>query len=366
MRPHGNRMPPPCQRGAVAAMTPFLLIFMLAFAALAIDVARLLIVRNQLQNAADAAALVGAGGLYPANPKPNWSNGVTQGTSAITLNATEGVKLISGQVQAGYWDLSRTKSGLQPQDITPGTNDAAAVQVTVSRSDGNNNGPVSMLLAPVFGVLSEPVQATAVAVIAAPGRVGPGALLPVAINQCLYDKFWDSTTGQPKINPSTGKSYVFDIYSDYINVASYPSPMDPCWKGQWTSLTPNDPGSQSAKLIKDMVTGANPTPPVALNDPIFIQSGAEASIYDAVQSQLSAALKSGLSGWTVTVPVVSSVSTNSDQPVVAFASLLITSVTKQGNKSYIEGSFVPNAKISGSTGGVGPYYGAYVPPRLAW
>ena len=353
MRPHENRLTTPCQRGAIAVMTPFLLIVMLSFAALAIDIARLLVVRNELQNAADAAALVGAGGLYPTNPKPNWGNGVTKGTSAITLNATEGIPLVSGQVQAGYWDLGRTKSGLQPQDITPGTNDAAAVQVTISRSPGNNNGSVRMLLAPIFGVLTEPVQATAVAVIAGAGSVRTKGLFPLAINACMYDLYWDKATNQPKLD-SNGKPFTIRIDT------SYPVPTRTCLSAEWTGFTGPTDTNSIVGLVKQ--TGADST--ISITDKINISSGVKVPGYQALMDQYTLPA-------IVTVPVVSNVAlgmppSNLPQPVVAFAAFEITAVNINGSHSYLEGSFVANQKITNAGGGVGPYYGAYVPPRLAW
>ncbi|MHA7679428.1 pilus assembly protein TadG-related protein [Cupriavidus sp. PET2-C1] len=354
MRPHGNRTRR--QRGAVGLMTPFLLTFMLAFTALAIDVARLMIVRNELQNAADAAALAGAGGLYPPDPasptSPNWANGITQGTQAITLNATEGVKLVSaqGQVQSGYWDLSRAK-GLQSPGTpgTPGPNDAAAIQVTVSRTTGTSNSPVSMLLGSFFGIASEPARATAVAVIAAPGAVGPGTLLPLAIGLCQYQKYWDSTKGQPKIDPTTNQPYVFNINDSYSSATD-----GPCDNGQWTAF--NATGQVGASTVTSLISTGN-TSTLSINQNIiFLNNGVADSVYKAVQP---------LIGQIVAIPVVSQVVPGQSEPIVAFAAFKITAVSRTGTPKYISGSFVGNYKIPNSGGGVGPYYGAYVPPRLA-
>ena len=64
----------------MAVTAAFFLTALLGFAALAIDVAYLLVVRNELQNAADAAALAGAPCLYAraecmnlTSTAPDWS-----------------------------------------------------------------------------------------------------------------------------------------------------------------------------------------------------------------------------------------------------------------------------------------------------
>lgn len=355
MRPVGYRKRR--ERGAVGVMTPVMLVFSLGFAAIATDVARLMIVRNELQNAADAAALVGAGGLYPGTPAPNWTNGVNQGDAGIALNATEGVRLVSGQVQAGYWDLSRTKSGLQSQTITPGANDVPAVQVTVSRSAGNNNGPVSMLLAAVFGVPPLPVQATAVAVVAAPGSVGVKGLFPIAISSCMYDLYWDKTTGKPLLDPKTNSPYVIDMDT------SYPVPARTCLSAEWTGFN----GGTDANSVKSLVNGTSSIEQntIKIGTNINISSGVDTSVYNTFQKMYPTLPV------TVTIPVVSNVAqgmppSNLPLPVVAFAAFQITKAFKNGSHSYLEGHFVANQKVEDSSGGVGTYYGAYVPPRLAW
>ncbi|MCP3023398.1 TadG family pilus assembly protein [Cupriavidus basilensis] len=357
MKSDGNRINTDCQRGSVGVMTPFLMIFMLAFAALTIDIARVLIVRNELQNAADAAALVGASGLYPANPNPNWSNGISQGSSAVTLNATENVKLITGQAQAGYWNLqTRGQTGLKPQDITPGTNDVAAVQVTINRSSTDNNGPVSLLLAPIFGMRGGALQASAVAVIAGAGNVGAGVLFPMAINSCMYDLYWNKTTGQPVVD-SSGNPIVIDIDT------SYPVPARTCLSAEWASFNSSGQtnASTSASAIKNLITGGNANPvSIGNSTTVNISNGVDASVYNTFTNTYPNLPV------IVYIPVVSNVTPGSNNvPVVAFAAFQITKVNKNGSHSYIEGNFVANQRIPGA-GGVGPYYGAYVPPRLAW
>jgi len=336
------------ERGAIGLMATGTLVMTVAFGALATDVARVLIVRNELQNAADAAALVGAGGLYPGNPTPNWNNGITQGSAAVTLNATEGVKLVTGSVQAGYWDLSRQTLGLQSQSITPGTNTVPAVQVTISRDVGVNGGPVSMLLAASFGVSVMTLQATAVAVLSAPGTVGPGTLLPLAIGQCQFQKYWDSTKQQPLIDPTTGKPYVFNINDSYS-----PGTNGGCDNGQWTAFNSSQTG---ASTVTNLINTGNLSPLSITNNITFLNNGVADSIYKAVIP---------LIGTTVFIPVVQQVVPGSSSPIVAFAAFQITDVNRTGTPKYISGSFVANAKIP-SSGGAGPYYGAYVPPRLAW
>jgi hypothetical protein len=336
------------QRGAIGLMATSMLIITLAFGAIATDVARIMIVRNELQNAADAAALAGASALLPGTPAPNWANGITQGSTAVTLNGTEGTLLSTGTAQAGYWDLTRTKSGLQAQSITPGTYDVPAVQVTVSRDANNNRGPVSMLMAAIFSVPPVPLQATAVAVLSAPGTVGPGTLLPIGIGQCLYNTYWDSVKGQPLNDPTTGQPYQFKIHNAYD-----PTADGSCDSGQWTAF---DSSQTGASTVSNLITTGNLNPESINSNITFLNNGTADSIYKAVIP---------LIGTTVVVPVVSQITPGSSVPIVAFAAIKILDVQKGTSDKYILAQLVGNYQIPNS-GGAGPYYGAYVPPRLAW
>jgi uncharacterized membrane protein len=102
------------ESGVVIVFVAILMVVFLSFAALAIDIGQLMVVRNELQNAADAAALAGAQNFYPSlTPKiPNWAAAETQATNAIQLNKSGGVTLVDGVVQSGYWNFSGSPSGL--------------------------------------------------------------------------------------------------------------------------------------------------------------------------------------------------------------------------------------------------------------
>jgi hypothetical protein len=52
------------QRGSIVLMTALFIPVLLCLGAIAIEIGHVLVVRNELQNAADAAALNGAGHLY--------------------------------------------------------------------------------------------------------------------------------------------------------------------------------------------------------------------------------------------------------------------------------------------------------------
>lgn len=189
-----------------------MLTILLGFGALAIDVGYLFVVRNELQNAADAAALAGAPCIYPraqcGNTKstaPDWATAQAQTVQSVSLNKSSNVTLVgyATDVTYGYWDVTGSVKGLQTTMPASPAVGEPAVQVVVTRSGTKNGGGVPSFLAKVLGFQSVPESAVAVAVISDPGNVGTGALFPVAMTKCMYDQYWDSTNGKPKVATST-------------------------------------------------------------------------------------------------------------------------------------------------------------------
>ncbi|WP_133664011.1 TadG family pilus assembly protein [Paraburkholderia sp. BL10I2N1] len=330
------------QQGSVVLFFVAFLVPLLMFGAFAINLARVSVVRNELQNAADAAALAGASQFVTNGAgTPDWAGAASATTAAIALNSSNNVQLSSGTVTTGYWNLAGSPSTLQATTITPGTDDAPAVQVKVSRSANQNGGLVSLAFGALLGLPSVAGTATAVAVAAPPGTVA-GGLFPVALGQCLYDTYWDSSTSQPKIDPSTGAAYQFQIGSDYKYGGT-------CDAGQWTSFTSV---ANDVPTIRGLIANGNPTS-LSIGDNIYIQPGAKATLYSSVPTHT-----------VIYVPIVSNIVTKSFEPIVAFAAFYVDS-SVGGRDKYIQGHFLTGYDIPQSSG-IGPNYGGYVPPRLAY
>ena len=343
-------------RGQSLILVALSLIVLMGFAGIAIDVGAMMLTRNELQNAADAAALAGAGALYqknvcPAPPAscydnlPNWTRGHDSATNAVKPtfgNKVTHVALDSSVVTWGYWNLTGTPAGMQSPTKSPlVTGDAAAIKVRIVKSPGQNNGSLSLFLAPLMGINTQPMQASAVAVVAYPSSIAPHESFPTAINNCMYTLFWDFATNQPKIDSLTGQPYVFRIGSSYHYGA--------CDSGQWTSMFTD---ANDVPTVRDLIQNGNPTP-VAIGDSIWIQPGTKNSLYNDV-----------IVPSTTLLPVVQDVSssTHAKAMVMGFGPFMITA-SVGGSQKYIEGHFVAAYEIPIATGG-GPSFGAYVPPQL--
>ncbi|KVN41615.1 pilus assembly protein TadE [Burkholderia pyrrocinia] len=338
-----RRIGPARQRGSIALFFLLFLIPLLSFGALAIDVAWVAIARNQLQNAADAAALAGADAMMSSSGGAlNWSQAASAANGVIAQNSAAGAALSSGTVATGYWNMTRSPAGMQATTITPGTYDVPAVQVTVSRAPGVNGGSIPLLLGGLLGIPGASGSATAVAVLAAPGGVAAGGLFPVAIDQCVYNQYWNAATNQPLINPLTNLPYEFSITNGQTYGAL-------CMGGQWTSFQSS--ATDTTTMSGLMATG-NPTT-LSIGDSIYLATGVKATLYTSVPV-----------GATVILPVVTQTASSTYVPIVAFAAFHID-VSLGGSYKYIQGHFVAGVKMTGVATGVGPYYGVYVPPRLA-
>jgi Flp pilus assembly protein TadG len=315
---------------------------LLTFGAFAVDMPRVATARNELQNAADAAALAGASKLLASNSGPDWPDAASESSAAVSLNRSDGVALTAASVQTGYWNLTGTPSTLEAQTMTPSTYDVPAVQVTVTRGSGVNGGAVSLLLGGFLDYLSTPASATAVAVAAAPSTVGAGGLFPMVIDRCVLDQYWNAQTNEPTIDPSTGQPYEFQIGNGQTYGGT-------CQAGQWTSFLIN---ANDVPTVRGLIASGNPGP-ISIGDNIWIEPGVKTTLYSDVPV-----------GVTIVVPVATQIDTHSYVPVVAFAAFYVDG-SYGGSQKYIQGHFVGGYRIPAQSWGIGPNYGAYVQPRLA-
>ena len=337
------------RRGQALITIALALVALMGFAGLAIDVGMMMVARNELQNGADASASPGPWPVYKDNagvigPTPNWTRATDSATKAITFNKVNKAALATGTVTTGYWNLTGTPSGMQSKTKSPlVTGDAAAVSVQIRKAPGQNGGyEVALFLAPLLGITSEGMKASAVGVVSYPSSVGPHETFPTAINFCMYQAFWDFTTNQPKLDPLAGQPYVFRIGSSYHYGA--------CDSGQWTSMFTDN---NDVPTVRDLIDNGNPTA-VKIGDQIWIQPGTKTSLYNDVIVPSTALL-----------PVVQDVasSTHALATVLGFGPFMITA-SVGGSGKYIEGHFVAGYQVPSATGG-GPAFGAYVPPTLA-
>ncbi len=190
------------RRAATMVLVAVGMVGFLGFAALAVDLGYLYVVRGELQRSADAAALAGASAyadlsallqadevpyrLYEAHMRAHEFAGKNQvAHSPITLGASD--------VDLGY--LANPWDGTAPFDHS-NPDQFNAVKVTARRSQDSPNGAVPLFLAHIFGASQADVGATATAVLddhfqgfTVPGQdEGTSPLLPLA----MYEGDWEN------------------------------------------------------------------------------------------------------------------------------------------------------------------------------
>jgi Flp pilus assembly protein TadG len=248
------------RRAAIAPLTAFMLIPLLAMVAFSVDLGWLVVVETELQNSADAAALAGTQQLI--GPYVQWSlPGLTQAqkndirTSAIQsatatarqyagYNSAGGIPLIllDADIEVGYTDAQGNYNPNPSNDVFPNT-----VAVT-ARRDSSANNPVSLFFAPVIGTNSVALQAYA------RGGVQEGNvqnlmalpntnahILPVALDVNIWNQFYQ-----------TGKSPDGSVHTNAIN--NYPELQ--VYPDKWQT-SPTQPGSFG---LIDTGTPSNSTP----------------------------------------------------------------------------------------------------------
>ncbi len=371
------------QKGAIALITGFVLVVLLGVGAFAIDLAHAYVVRNELQNGADASAIAGATCLYEradcANAglsEPTWDSAEAKANTYLQFNKAEGRTVSTATIDAGYWNLTLSQFTVMPAagTWTPTAADVPAVRVNIEMSGNTNGGGVSAFLSRVFGNTEIPMSAQAIAVVAPPSGVTPGALTPFVLSKCLYDQYWNSQKNEPLLakagevitvgstqgNQSVSIAQVSDTPYVFPAVSEYAFQGTNCDSGQWTTFST---GSNSANDVRGFVTSGNPTP-LAIGGDTFIATGNMASAYQEVHNCSAAGTKSCEYS---TVPVVNNSSlVNTNQKVVAFACVRILSADWSGKVKHIRmqmSSDPSKCNVSGTPGG--PNYGVIVPPRLA-
>jgi len=289
---------------------------LIGFAALAVDIAYVFVIKNELQNAADAAALAGSGALYNNEGGPDWDRAQEQALTTTRLNKVARESIKTAQIEVGYFSESSSGSGgallLDPDSI----DDAAAVRVTIRKSDGNNSGPIRPFFAAIIGTDQVSIGATATGVVRIPSSANAGELFPFIMSKCMYDNFWNSsaTPPQPKLDPITNTPFIFTL-----------SPAE-------------NPKKQG------------------ISDPLCTEEGR--GVWTTFQN-CSAAGDSTCA--KVSIAVVEDLYQRTNAPIIAFACLNILNAV-QGQKTLTV-QLTRGCTISG--GGGGTDFGARTPPRLA-
>ncbi len=176
------------QRGATAVIVALMLTVLCGFVALVMNSGHVMAVRNQLQNATDAAALAGVREL----------NGTVAGVTSAQLVAANYAQLHitdkgmavtidpATDVVVGTWNFAAPRaSAFTAISAAPTASQLAAANAVLVNAgrEASRNNPLDVFMGALLGKQKTDVSASAVAVMGGPGRNTCG-LLPLAFSSC--------------------------------------------------------------------------------------------------------------------------------------------------------------------------------------
>jgi Flp pilus assembly protein TadG len=148
------------RRGAVSVLVAIALVALLGLVASSIDLGRVAMARQQLQNAADAAALAGASALQQGM---NAAAGKQAAVETAAANAVLGTPVtLDPNVDVVIGSRNTTTGVITPWTVGADgaasmTDGDSAVRVTARRTAGSPDGPIPLSLASIMGITSVPV-----------------------------------------------------------------------------------------------------------------------------------------------------------------------------------------------------------------
>jgi hypothetical protein len=283
-------------------MVALLILVFIGFAAVAIDIGHLFLVRNELQNAADAGCLAGARFLYSDDGTAVNENSNQIAYQAALANKSDKVPVDvhwtagnMGDVERGHWSF--TTGAFTPTELTQPVNlwDVApeeldanpafinALRVKTRREDT----PSASFFARIFGYEDFSLSREAIAYIGFAGTLAPGeADQPIAICK-------ESLLVNGQYTCSIGR-----MITNHEQVAGQES-------GGWTDFNQDSPclTGTNAETVRSLICNAGNPNSVILGQPIATHGGyiqnAHGMLRDCWQI-----LTGETQPWTLTLPVI--------------------------------------------------------------
>ena len=292
------------QNGAVLIWFVLFLPILIGMVAMAFDVARLAVAKNELQNAADSGALAAASSLYIKVEPYSVNTGANQiGYDAATANKSENlaVEVNEGDVQRGHWSFATgafTPNAstaavilwdVSAEELDADPNFINAVQVTARREAA----PILSYFAGIFGIDSWSMNATAVAYIGFAGELMPWEVdQPIAICE-------DSLLINDEYSCSIGRM---------INSGQDTGTNE---TGGWTSFSQDNActGGTNAQEVRSLVCASGNPAGIQLGVPMATNGGdIQSAFNDLIDCWENR--PDPTQPWNLTLPVVTCLSNN--------------------------------------------------------
>jgi len=270
---NSNDLPPLSQRGSVMIIFAAALVVLVGMAALAVDVGRLMASRNEIQNAADAAALAACRELGEQHYQE-----MTVDENVIRDVAREvaGENVVAGQkfsdffqnlenneqvleefldVQIGYWDPIENVFSVEPP-ISGILGKKNSVRVSMAR-----NNSISTFFARVAGTDFMSARAQATAALTGVSKVDEGELIPVGISKYWFHHAWPGE------------------FCDQ-NIKFYPTnTIEGCAGWNTFDISPSSSSTLRKTILEGMTDGTYSSPEFTIGDELEFIGGNIASAF---------------------------------------------------------------------------------------
>jgi Flp pilus assembly protein TadG len=247
------------QRGVALIFAALLGLVLIGFLGIAVDSAYVLSTKQQLQHAADAAALAGVrqvktelDPLYPLTRKSAMDIAASNAAAKVSVKLDANVANIpAGDIVVGVWNKDT-------RTFTPSLLGPNAVQVRAKRDAAHADGPLGLVFGPVFGTSTSDVGVTATAVLAPAADPLILVLHPTTANALRIN-------GTNTVNALAGK-----IHANSTNACGISLVGTPIMSALQTSVVGGacfpagsiiGPVVEGAAIVPDPLAGLLPTTP---------------------------------------------------------------------------------------------------------
>lgn len=314
------------QRGASLILVAGAMFALLGITAFTVDFGRFYVVRGELQNAADAAALAGIGSIGNFYDQ-DWDAACNAALLFASKNKVLKTAIASGDlsVEVGVWaDEAFTTVGncddLPIASFTTAEAELPALRVLAERTTGSESGAIATLFAPLLGKTFLETDAKAIAVV---GTSNSGKGIPFAFSNCLKNALLN-----PDGSPKTDSPFTFRVYG----TSSSGAPNDVACQdigggifqgyAQWVSFC-DQSGCNGNNSVQNILSDPEAAVPVEPGDITDILDGANANLYSLIENA------------TVLVPLLSETLLPVGQTNVTIENLIALRITGKGNGSPV-------------------------------
>lgn len=321
------------EKGAIALLAAICLPILLQISAFVIDIANYNVVKQELQNAADASALRGANNYFdPAQVgTPNLTKAITAAKNAAKANMVTGVNLTDAEivVTGQYYDFTDKKI-YSTQSVS--NSRSLALQVVTKKSN------VLSFLSGLIGSGAFSNQATSIAYIYSPGKIDEGvAPVPFVFQDCVF-------------NPSINRSYP-NITVKFDSDDN----ENPCPGVRWGHNREEDDDNELYRISK----GDDKQHQMEISDDV-VKGVVKIVKSPRLDDNLFNAI--GLKkNQKVICPTANKITKGTSQKVTGFNCAVITYIDREEKKVRFN---LTDGCATSDLGGSGPNYGVYKPAKL--